>query len=287
MSSIPISQLLGADPKVVVVDTFVLRELMHAPKGSEPFWYRTFVEAKNDGFNFCLSPYALLELANQLKSQRVSQSELLAGVELANKFIESRLPVCPDWRAVLFLAGLNPTYVDRVENVAAMSKELWNMLVEPGRHSQLMATSISTELEEVRNRHRATIARVKTDLARAPINFKRASDAILAKLGGELSLSEQHSARLRVVVALSAHFAEASLQGATPYNEVSEKRRNDGIDRWLPLVLMLPAFLITEPKWMNVARTKASQPWSDLVLTTAEFKRLYETHSLRDLSTCS
>jgi hypothetical protein len=286
VATTPLSQVLGTDPKVVVLDTFVLRELMHAQKGAEPSWYQTFVDAKSSGFSFSISPYALLELANQLKDHRITQSEFLAGVGLANKFIEARLPVCPDWKVVLFLAGLSPTCADTVHEVAAKSKDLWDMLVDPTRHSQLTAAPINTELEETRKRHRATIGTVKTDLSGATIDFETVSDAILAILGSKLNLSERDSQRLRVIADLSAHFAEASLKGTTPYNEASNRSRNDGIDRWLPFVLMLPAFLITEAKWMNIARAKSPQPWSDLVLTTAEFKRLCDAHLLPDMSTC-
>lgn len=279
MSKTPIEDILKPRPNIVALDTFIIRSLM---LGERPDWHSTFVRARDNGFSFAVSCYSVLELMAQLKRGSIPEDSFNAGIAAADEFIEPKFPVTTDLKDLFWLAGLT-SKVPGPPSPKELSLNLWRAL-HPGddRHAMLN-NDIEGELELSRKNHQQTIGGLQQQFAGTSIDFEKTIAILRDVLVEALDVTPEGIERLNVVTTLSSHFAESALQSKSPYNPASKKRKNDGIDRWLPYVLVLPAFLITESVWVNIAQQKADAPWKDRMLTLEQFVAQYDGGTLPDL----
>lgn len=269
MTRLPIDNILGANHRIVVLDTFVVRYLCDVKP--TPVWHSDFVKAKASGISFLVSGYSVIELQRQFEDGEVVGSDLIGGVALADQFIDPRMPVCPIQKDLSFMAGILPTHQETPEQITKFYADLWRRLGTASLYSGKQLTTAQA-LENIRATHRNCIKKIKSVPNAADVDRKTLKAAVRMILEKELQLSPQTiKVRFEPLLSLYCHFLEASLVKKEPYNEESDRRQNDGIDLLLFSSLYLNTYLITEKRWANVAKAKGDGQWDHRILTIEGF----------------
>nr|WP_131515283.1 hypothetical protein [Pseudomonas chengduensis] len=257
--------LVPNDKIVVVLDTAPTRELAYAE--DIPAWVNTFADMARNGYSFSLADGTFAELFNQRVRGAITGEQLLKIIQRLELFLAPNLPVLPGKRDLRGMLQLECSGWDESE-CQALSQAAWlelreHVAVVDGKGSPETILqqerelwidhfiSWQTQIKNMIDRENApsnTAAGVEPE----PFDLESKTQVVLqamenAQLTQDL-ITPPMSVRNHLLNRYIWRQIVRSLKPERPYNPVSRKKRNDGIDADLYRFLILPALVVTRDK---------------------------------------
>lgn len=256
---------------IVGLDTCVVRSLAY----DTPAWFETFGSMRAGGVQLCLLDNVPVELLNQLEQERLTFAEYQLAIQRTSTFVSPTLPVLPGGRDLAWMAGcseaspkdLSPKeFGDAIWGVMRTAKSLEDLkapvltgplgrqceiAIDPGTAEQHLADARAHWSEEVKTFDPLpanAIAKHKAEVLQGMQASLRLRASSLPTLDVRYDLAIRH--RLRIAVLRN--------QTDVQYNPDSKKRRNDGIDFTMASALALPALIVTEKNYHDIAKLLGS-----------------------------
>ena len=249
--------IIPEDDVIVSLDTNVVRHAYET--GREHDWVNDFAEMAKNGYHFCLTDIAAVELMNGLVSGAIPLDEWQCSVRSVQKFMSPILPVLPGKMQLFQMCGTyrNPLRekeagVFNDNDEMAYSCAIWTLLksavsakylskikVRVGNRGSCKYICFPTpdrcdkELDVEKNKWRENMAAVC------------GSDENGIEIDHEVSSTPPMSQRLDMAIKYFKWYNQQCHDTETPRNPMAKKRRNDGLDYSLVFALALPSLLCT------------------------------------------
>lgn len=234
-------KLIPDSRTIVVLDTCVVRRLKDTPR-----WAKVFRAMARNGYCFCLSDVASVEIFNQLSRASIKSREFSRIVKNLRLFLHHEVPILFGKRDLFGMLGFPLGAGSWSEKEARFSsKRAWNLLRHQGVTDRFIASSLLAEArdewKELFNKVVAPDDSLATTESALLADVRRDHDNI-CECHPPMSTRQDFYGKRLVKLVCSNNLSSGG------YNPESKKKKNDGIDIDLFHYQMLPAFILTYDK---------------------------------------
>lgn len=244
----PLNDLIPPATTIVVLDTSPARNLGYT--NTPPPWVTRFAKMASNGYSFSLADNAFAELHSQIASGAITDEQAATMLGHLKIFLNPSLRVLPGKMDITGLIGANARESGwSIEEVRALSAQCWDTLTRASKAAVAKPPSADDELQSEREDWFAIFKKLgEFDETSEPLNeyehkvltnALRYLDKSAPKLSPPLSVRRDLQARL-----LWRQYVR-SKKTSEPYDPMSLKKKNDGIDFDLYNYLLLPALIVT------------------------------------------
>ncbi|MBS1092887.1 hypothetical protein JK208_15040 [Gluconobacter sp. Dm-74] len=231
--------------RVIVLDTSPVRNLAYSNK--IPEWVKIFSKMKKNGYLFTLSECTFGELLKQKNIGAMSEKEFRNLIGRLKIFLSMTLPVMPGEVDVLRLIGSEPHYNFHDNDIKAISKKAFRMLVDQKvNYTEILIEELERERSEWRN----LIFNLDQIHSQDSEEFDEISDYRLDMYikghDRDRVMDPPLSRRLDLRTRYIWRQYVRSKKKNEPYNVNAPKKANDGIDLRIYTYLALPALIVAE-----------------------------------------
>ncbi len=244
---IPLHELIPTGKQIVVLDTSVARNLVYTDTSAT--WVDIFAEMSRNDYSFSLADNAFAELVAQISSGAISTNQKILMIERLRRFLNVNLPIFLGKIDISILIGMVEPHPDwSTTNVLELSSRAWNYLTNCSITAQSNQSGVHEDLQSERQAWVSMIQNKGLTTGEPLHEYKHTQ---LEKVFADIDdlaphLSPSLSIRMDLQIRLLWRQYVRSNKDVEPYDPLSSKNKNDGIDFDIYNYLLIPALIVTQ-----------------------------------------